>query len=105
MIQKISLWLGSNWLTIIAIGGICGALYYPNLPFAYFQLMNWAVVGASILIALHARNTSVVWLFLIVAVLFNPIAPIYLRADVWQIVDIIAIICLFGSFFVEEESH
>jgi hypothetical protein len=103
MLLKLSHWLGTHWLTIMAMCAIGGALYNPSLPFAYFQLMNWAVLGATLLIALNARNTAAMWLFIIIAVIFNPIAPLFFRADIWQIVDIVAIFCLFVSFFIERE--
>lgn len=100
MIKNISVWLGANWLTLVAVGLVVGALYNSNLPFAYFQVMNWAVVGAAILIALRVHIAPIMWTFIAVAVLFNPISPIFLRVDIWQIADVIVIFFFILSLFI-----
>ncbi len=95
-----------NWLKLLAIVLILGAVQpFLSLPFAYYQIMNWVVVGASILSAKMADRFSrpfLTWLFIFIAVIFNPIAPIYLRADVWQITDLVtALIFAFSLVFLK----
>jgi len=88
------------WLRTLAIVMLAGALF-PVPYYAYYQLMNWIVMGAALTVAYHAykaRNEAVLWLFVLVAVVFNPVAPLHLRADVWQIADIIAILLFLISF-------
>ena len=90
----------NHWLKLLAIVMLLGALY--TFPFVYYQLMNWVVVGASLVTVQQAyqRNiTPLGWLFALVAVVFNPLAPLYLRADVWNIVDIVAAVLFIISFF------
>ena len=85
-------WLMNNWLKLLAIAALAGAIW-GNFPFAYYQLMNWIVVGASIVTSMQASNKNrvpVMWLFILVAVVFNPIAPLYLDQSVWRIVDMVA---------------
>lgn len=96
------LWLQDNWLKIVAIGLALGALA-PIPYFAYFQIMNWVVVGAALMTALQAykqTNFWVAWIFAFVAVIFNPIAPLYFSPDVWQIADITVAVLFALSFFL-----
>jgi len=71
---------------------VLGALD-TSLPYVYFQLMTWVVAGAAVMTALQAYKhnmQTVAWVFAFVAVVFNPVAPLYLRSDIWQLVDIAA---------------
>lgn len=94
-------WITANWSRLAAILLIAGVLVAPlsniTLPFAYFQLMNWVVVVASLVTVWQAytqNNTFFVALFGLIAIVFNPIAPFYLRSDLWQIADV-AVLLLF----------
>lgn len=95
-------WLQDNWLKLLAIAFALGAL--APIPFyAYFQLMNWVVVGAALTTALQAykqKRAWIVWLFVFVAVVFNPLAPLYLAADVWRVADIVVAVLFITSFFL-----
>ena len=42
--------------------------------------------------AYRGRKMVAVWLFAFVAVVFNLLAPLYLRSDIWQIVDLVVAI-------------
>lgn len=95
-------WLRDNWLKIVAILFVLGALA-PVPYFAYYQLMNWVVVGAALMTAWQAYKQNsvwIVWLFVLVAVVFNPVAPLYFRADVWQAADITVAALFVISFFL-----
>jgi hypothetical protein len=85
-------WIKNNWLRILAaIMLACSILPIPY--FAYYQLMNWVVVAAAIVVAWTAYQTKkewAMWLFILIAIIFNPIAPLHLRTDIWQILDLVA---------------
>lgn len=84
-------WLSNHWLKVLAIVLLVGALH--SFPYVYYQFMNWVVVGAGLITtqqALAKNRMVTAWVFILVAVVFNPIAPFELRADIWQIVDIAA---------------
>jgi FtsH-binding integral membrane protein len=92
--------LSNHWLKLVAIALLLGAL--GNFPFVYYQIMNWVVVGASLVTVQQAYQqnmTPLGWLFAVVAVIFNPLAPLYLRADVWQIADLTTAALFIISFF------
>jgi uncharacterized membrane protein len=94
-------WIKNHLLQLIAVVLVLGAL--GSFPFAYYQLMNWIVAVAALLVARQAhaeRKDPVAWIFVLVAVVFNPVSPIYLRADIWHIADVIAAVLFVASLFL-----
>jgi hypothetical protein len=61
-------------------------------PYGYYQLLKFVVCGAAGYIAFTAyswKKIWAMWLFGFIAILFNPLIPIYLSREVWQPIDII----------------
>ena len=61
-------------------------------PYGYYQLLRFVVccVGAYIAYLAYIRQKIwATWLFGFIAVLFNPLLPIYLSRELWQPIDII----------------
>ena len=95
-------WIQDNWLKLLDIALALGALA-PIPYYAYFQLMNWVVVGAALMTAWQAYKLGKLfpaWLFVLVAVVFNPLAPFYFSADVWRIADVVVAALFLVSFFL-----
>ena len=70
----------------------------PELPYGYYQFMRVVVTIAAAYgayVAFSHDRTSWVWILGIIAVLFNPIAPIHLDRETWIIPDIVAAIIMF----------
>ncbi|MFC1771175.1 DUF6804 family protein [Candidatus Margulisiibacteriota bacterium] len=69
-------------------------------PYGYYQLLRWFICGLSAYLAYqnysHNRNVWL-WIFVCIAVLFNPIAPIHLNRETWQPIDIFVAILFFIS--------
>ena len=66
-----------------------GALGY--WPYGYYQLLRFVVCGISAYTAFMAyewQKQWVAWLFGFIAVLFNPLIPIHLPREVWQMIDV-----------------
>jgi len=85
-------WFASNWLKLLALVMVLSAIY-PIGYYVYYQFMGWVVVGAVVIAALqaHQMNRSLLmWVLILVGVVFNPIAPFYLGATVWQALDMVA---------------
>jgi len=101
-------WTQHNGLKVLAIAMLVAVLasslsYIGVLPFAFYQLMNWVVVAAAILTAYQAykeRNYWLVAVFALVAIVFNPVAPLYFTPQIWQITDAVAALLFVGAFFV-----
>ena len=66
---------------------------FGRWPYDYYRLLRWVTCSASLFVAYRAfvcRVNWIIWLFCLSALLFNPILPIHLKRDIWQIIDGIA---------------
>lgn len=64
-----------------------------HIDIAYYQLLRWLVTVGAVLISINyykSKQQAPFIIFCIIAVLFNPIAPLYFGKSLWKIIDIIA---------------
>lgn len=88
--------------------GMLGIALSP-LPYGYYMLTRVVVLLAALPVAntTYQRDkafTAWVALFVIVAVIFNPVVPLHLTRRVWMILNVAAA-NLFISHFVMERRH
>src|SRR5438874_2039216 len=60
----------------------------------FYTLLRWvccAVFAYSAVTAFQMKRVLWTWIFGVLAVLFNPIAPVYLQRDTWRVIDCAAI--------------
>ena len=78
------------YLIITAIALLVAIL---PLPYFYYQLLKWLVSIGSTFIAYNIYQNKKIgfdmYAFIIIAVLFNPIKPIYLTREIWTGIDVI----------------
>ena len=70
---------------------------FDGLPYGYFTFLRLVVFGTTAFLAwLFSKIDKQGWMavFLLIAILFNPIIPIYLGRRIWQIVDFVVMILL-----------
>ena len=75
--------------SLIAAAMLLGAL--GKWPYGYYQLMRWVVCAVAVFVAYGSstyKQTWGIWVFAFVAVLFNPLVPIHLKRDAWQVIDV-----------------
>lgn len=88
-----------NWFTIVA--GVMLILAIPTIwPYGYFQLLRWVVAIVAVYnayLAYESKNNTWVVIMGAIAVLFNPIAPIFLQKETWVILDLVASLLMFVS--------
>ena len=92
-------WFNRHGLKLFAIVLLGGALY--PFPYVYFQAMNWIVMLAAaqtIWQAYQQKTSWVIWLYGAIAILFNPLAPLYVRKDIWQLADLTAAVLFILAF-------
>lgn len=60
--------------------------------YGYYVLLRWVVTGTALFVlwaAYELKETKWIWIMGLIALLFNPIAPIYLDKNTWVIIDFI----------------
>jgi hypothetical protein len=60
-------------------------------PYGYYTFLRWAVCVAAVVVAWvawHSTAQWAAWVFIGVAILFNPIAPVYLHRSTWRLIDV-----------------
>lgn len=73
-------------------------------PYGYYQLLRIVVFAAALLVAALAyqsAKTFTLWLglFVIVAIVFNPVVPLHLTRGVWLVLNISAAVLFAGHYF------
>jgi len=69
-------------------------------PYAYYQVLRWiiaGVMGYSAYLAYEQKRIVWIWIFGVIAILYNPIAPIYLARGTWMGIDLIVAVIIFIS--------
>jgi len=88
-----------NILTVICIIALLLAIS-SIWPYGYYQLLRWLIAGTAvflIFIASELEKRAWIWIIAAIAILFNPIIPIYLSKEIWVVIDFIAAIIFFVS--------
>ncbi len=88
--------------TASTITGVMLLIAILPLPYGYYILLRWAVCLSAIFsIWVFAGLGKKSWLLLmaIIALLFNPIVPVYLTKGTWVIIDLVAALLFFISIF------
>ena len=74
--------------------------------YGYFILLRWTTCGVGVYFAYlsHKRGKDTwVWIFWVIALIFNPLIPFHLGRDVWVPIDVITGILILASiYFVRE---
>ncbi len=61
-------------------------------PYGYFVFLRWVVCFAALMVAFRAHEIErlwALWTFGLVALLFNPLIPIYLTRELWAPIDLL----------------
>ncbi len=79
-----------EWLGALAAVMLILAIF--ALPYGYYVLLRWVITAISIYVAyfLGEAKDNKLWIFVGLAVLFNPIAPIYSTKSFWIIADLVS---------------
>lgn len=97
---------GIEWLAFVAARVIVAGLLVWALarhPIGYYTMLRFIVCGVCLYGAFYAvklKNIVWAWLMAGVAILFNPLIPIYLKKERWQTLDVAAAIFLLVSILL-----
>jgi hypothetical protein len=72
-----------------------------SMPYYYYQLMRWVICGCAAYIAYQNYKEKccdfLTVLFIVIAIVYNPIEPIHLFREAWEVINIItAIVFSYG---------
>lgn len=73
------------------------------LPIGYYTFLRLVVCGTAIFLAHQSyqkQNMSWVWTTGFIALIFNPLIPLYLGRELWVVVDIIVAV-VFGVYLIK----
>lgn len=91
-------------LTVRFVSGLMLIIALGDQPYSYYQILRIVICGSSLFLVWYFMQNKLEWLgwfFIIPAILFNPVLPIYLEKSTWQLLDL-----FFGiSFFVSILMH
>ncbi|MEJ5306269.1 MAG: DUF6804 family protein [Ignavibacteria bacterium] len=76
-------------------------------PYSYYTLLRFVVFGVSVYsvyLFITIKKSNWAWIHIMIAILFNPIFPIYLDRNIWRYVDIAAAIVFLVSLYVLKKS-
>ena len=68
------------------------------LPYGYYMLLRFIACGAFIwatYISFERKNSILPWIFIILAIIFNPIIKIHFSKNIWAVIDFCS-----GLFFL-----
>lgn len=71
----------------------------PIHAYSYYIFLRWVVCAAAIWFCYSAFAVERGWLLIVgvpLAILFNPIVPIYMHKATWSVLDVAAAVVLFG---------
>jgi hypothetical protein len=91
-----------NILSVIIAGMLLLATPPEIWPYGYYIILRWAVTGTALFVlwaSYKLEKQAWTWIMGIIAILFNPIAPIYLDKEAWTIIDIVVAGLFLASIF------
>lgn len=88
-----------RWVAIL-VALLCFAAV-ANLPYGFYKLLRWVVCGVSIALACqsHERGRlNWVWIFSLLALIFNPLFRMPFEKEVWRVFNVLAgVVLIVGS--------
>jgi len=75
------------------------ALGFLPMPYGYYNLVRFVVSGSALYFAHRSfvkNKSGFVWVFVAMAILYNPIVPVYLyEKAIWTMVNILSSVIFF----------
>lgn len=91
---------------ICIICGILLLLATPSWwPYGFYTLLRWFICSVSVYVAYifyKSKLTSWTFIFGAIAILFNPIFPVYMNKSSWVVIDFISSILFFISAYLNK---
>jgi hypothetical protein len=73
-------------------------------PYGFYTFLRWAVTVAALVVAWESAAQWATWVFVGIAILFNPIAPVYLDRETWRPIDVARAVIFVVSVALERRA-
>ena len=87
--------IASAVLLLVALG---------QQPYGYYTFLRWSVCASALLVAWvtwHSRAQWASYLFAGIAILFNPLVPVYMTRENWRPIDVACAVAFCCSLALE----
>ena len=94
-----------NKKIIIIIVAVLLFLCLLNMPYGYYQFVRYVAMVSFAYLAYTANeqnNKNEVFVFIALAILFQPFAKIAFGREIWNLIDVIISIGLLASIFIKK---
>ena len=89
------------------IAAVMALVAIADLPYGYYTLMRLVVCATAVFVLVVAARGGqmwAVWVYSIIALLFNPVVPVHLTKGLWQPLDFIAgAVLIIAAIFVHRK--
>jgi hypothetical protein len=78
------------------------ALAITRMPYGYYILLKWLSCGIFVYLAtqcFRVNSQSWVWVYGVMAGIYNPLIPAHLGRDIWTVVNLATILVVVVSFW------
>ena len=72
-----------------------------DLEYGYYQLLRWFTCGVAVygIMQNNLQSSKLwMWIFVAIAIMFNPIFPVHFHRQTWSFIDVISAIILLVYF-------
>lgn len=76
---------------------------FPIEEYSYYILLRWVVCLAAIYFCYYYYKEKIIgwaWIMGIIAIIFNPLIPLYLKKGIWAVLDFITAIIFVKTIFI-----
>jgi hypothetical protein len=76
---------------------------YPENPYGYYILLRWIICAVFAYLAIQAyaqAKQAWVWIFVLTALIYNPLIRLHLTREIWSVVNIVTIVVAVASIFI-----
>jgi hypothetical protein len=81
--------------TISVLSAIMLVLAIPSgvWPYEYYIMLRWLICGSAIwhaYLQYQKQDTNWIWIFGVMAFIFNPAVPLRFSKDIWVMIDLVS---------------
>lgn len=101
----VTAFIQNKWYYLLATAMLLFTLL--DWDYGYYQILRWVIAGSAIYIAYRnyqSQSTNWTGIFVLIAILFNPISPIHLDREIWAVIDVIVAIVYLAAFYKDKNN-